>query len=37
MTGSDGLLGAATGIALGIALGLAAWGMIAAAVWLVVH
>jgi len=36
--GSDGLLGAATGIALGIALGLAAWALIAAAVWvLVVH
>jgi hypothetical protein len=37
MTGSDGLMGAATGIALGIALGLFAWAMIAAAVWLVVH
>ena len=36
--GSDGLLGAATGIALGIALGLAAWALIGAAVWLaVVH
>ena len=37
MTRSDGLMGAASGIALGIALGLVAWGMIAAAVWLVVH
>jgi hypothetical protein len=35
--GSDGLLGAATGIALGIALGLAAWAVIAGAVWLAVH
>ena len=37
VAGSDGLLGAATGIALGIALGLAAWALIAGAVWLVVH
>jgi hypothetical protein len=37
MAGSDGLLGAATGIALGIALGLTAWAVIAAAVWLAVH
>ena len=37
MTGSDGLMGAATGIAVCIAMGLAGWGLIAAAVWLVVH
>jgi hypothetical protein len=37
MAGSDGLLGAATGIALGIGLGLTAWAIIAAAVWLMVH
>ncbi len=37
VAGSDGLLGAATGIALGIALGLFAWAAIAGAVWLMVH
>ena len=37
MSGSDGRLGAATGIALGIGLGLVAWAAIAAAVWLMVH
>jgi hypothetical protein len=35
--GSDGRLGAASGIALGIALGLVAWAAIAVAVWLMVH
>ena len=34
--GSDGLLGAATGIAFGIALGLAGWAVIVGLVWLLV-